>query len=242
MRRAAGHGAGRRAGQPGLQATRCTRAGRWQRWRRPRGRVACRSALLMLLRRLRAGLAAQPGHPRQRRALRGARHPPAWRCCATSPAPTARCGAMREGGLSLAVTTLFWGVGATLQFAVLRWAQDHLGLPLDQAAYLQAAVAVGVVAGAARPAAGCRWPARAACCLRRRARPADAGGGADAQRVAGGAAADAGRRRRRPAGGAAERAAAAPRLRAAHRRPVDRRAGLQRERQRPGHAGASMPR
>jgi MFS family permease len=54
----------------------------------------------------------------------------------------------RRGGLSLAVTTLFWGVGATLQFAVLRWASDVLGLPLSQAATLQAAVAVGVVAGA----------------------------------------------------------------------------------------------
>ena len=54
-----------------------------------------------------------------------------------------------EGGLSLAVTTLFWGVGATLQFAVLRWAQTCLNLSLDRAAYLQAVVAVGVVAGAA---------------------------------------------------------------------------------------------
>jgi MFS transporter, LPLT family, lysophospholipid transporter len=53
------------------------------------------------------------------------------------------------GGLSLAVTTVFWGFGATLQFAVLRWAGESLGLSLDQAAYLQAAVAVGVVAGAA---------------------------------------------------------------------------------------------
>ncbi len=59
-----------------------------------------------------------------------------------------------EGGLSLAATTLFWGVGATLQFAVLRWAGEVLHLPLSQAAYLQAAVAVGVIAGAA--AAG-RW-------------------------------------------------------------------------------------
>ena len=49
-----------------------------------------------------------------------------------------------EGGLSLAATTLFWGVGATLQFAVLRWAGAALALPLSQAAYLQAAVAVGV--------------------------------------------------------------------------------------------------
>lgn len=54
-----------------------------------------------------------------------------------------------EGGLSLAVTTLFWGVGATLQFMVLRWAQECLGLTLSQAAYLQAAVALGVVMGAA---------------------------------------------------------------------------------------------
>jgi MFS transporter, LPLT family, lysophospholipid transporter len=55
----------------------------------------------------------------------------------------------RDGALSLAVTTLFWGVGATLQFAVLRWAGEALGLPLERAAYLQAAVALGVVAGAA---------------------------------------------------------------------------------------------
>jgi MFS family permease len=60
----------------------------------------------------------------------------------------------RDGGLSLAVTTIFWGVGATLQFAVLRWAADVLHLSLDRAAYLQAAVAVGVIIGAG--AAG-RW-------------------------------------------------------------------------------------
>ena len=53
-----------------------------------------------------------------------------------------------DGGLSLAATTLFWGVGATLQFAVLRWGADVLHLSLDRAAYLQAAVAVGVVGGA----------------------------------------------------------------------------------------------
>lgn len=54
-----------------------------------------------------------------------------------------------EGGLSLAATTLFWGVGATLQFVVLRWAVEALGLTLDRAAYLQGAVALGVIAGAA---------------------------------------------------------------------------------------------
>jgi LPLT family lysophospholipid transporter-like MFS transporter len=54
----------------------------------------------------------------------------------------------RRGGLSLAVTTLFWGVGATLQFAVLRWAVEVLASSLSQAASLQAAVAGGVVLGA----------------------------------------------------------------------------------------------
>jgi MFS family permease len=54
-----------------------------------------------------------------------------------------------EGGLSMAATTLFWGAASVLQFIVLRWAVDSLGLPLDRAAYLQAAVAVGIVVGAA---------------------------------------------------------------------------------------------
>jgi LPLT family lysophospholipid transporter-like MFS transporter len=52
------------------------------------------------------------------------------------------------GQISLAVTTLFWGAGATLQFIVLKWAQLHLGLRLDQAAVLQGIFAVGVAAGA----------------------------------------------------------------------------------------------
>jgi len=59
-----------------------------------------------------------------------------------------------DGGLSLTVTTIFWGVGATLQFAVLRWSSETMHLSLDRAAFMQAAVAVGVIAGAA--AAG-RW-------------------------------------------------------------------------------------
>ena len=53
-----------------------------------------------------------------------------------------------DGALSMAVTTLFWGAAAVLQFAVLRWAVDVLGLTLDRAAYLQAVVAVGIVGGA----------------------------------------------------------------------------------------------
>ncbi len=49
----------------------------------------------------------------------------------------------------MSVTTLFWGAAAVLQFAVLKWAVDHLGLSLGQAAGLQAVVAVGILAGAA---------------------------------------------------------------------------------------------
>ena len=55
----------------------------------------------------------------------------------------------RIGCLSLSVTTLFWGVGAVIQFAVLLWAQQTLNMPLEQGAYLQAVVAFGVIAGAA---------------------------------------------------------------------------------------------
>jgi MFS family permease len=52
------------------------------------------------------------------------------------------------GQISLAVTTLFWGAGATLQFIVLKWAEKSLGMPLDRAAILQGVVAVGVALGA----------------------------------------------------------------------------------------------
>jgi LPLT family lysophospholipid transporter-like MFS transporter len=52
------------------------------------------------------------------------------------------------GQISLAVTTLFWGAGATLQFLVLQWGAVHLGLPLDRSAVLQGITAVGVAMGA----------------------------------------------------------------------------------------------
>ena len=59
-----------------------------------------------------------------------------------------------EGALSMSVTTLFWGAAAVLQFAVLRWAVERLGLALDQAACLQAMVALGIMLGATLAA---RW-------------------------------------------------------------------------------------
>ena len=52
------------------------------------------------------------------------------------------------GQISLAVTTLFWGAGATLQFIVIKWAEVALDLGLSKASMLQGVVAVGVAAGA----------------------------------------------------------------------------------------------
>jgi hypothetical protein len=54
----------------------------------------------------------------------------------------------RLGQISLAVTTLFWGAGATLQFIVIKWAQVALHMSLSQGAILQAISAFGVAGGA----------------------------------------------------------------------------------------------
>ncbi len=52
------------------------------------------------------------------------------------------------GQISLAVTTLFWGAGATLQFIVIEWAKSALGFGLSRAAILQGVVAFGIALGA----------------------------------------------------------------------------------------------
>ena len=57
------------------------------------------------------------------------------------------------GQISLSVTTLFWGAGATLQFLVLAWADSNLGLDLSKAAILQGVVAIGIAIGAVLAAA-----------------------------------------------------------------------------------------
>ena len=58
------------------------------------------------------------------------------------------------GRVSLLVTTLLWGVGATLQFVVIDWSREKLMLSLDRAAMLPGVVAVGVAVGAVCAA---RW-------------------------------------------------------------------------------------
>jgi len=54
----------------------------------------------------------------------------------------------RLGQISLAVTTLFWGAGATLQFIVIEWARAALGFDLSRAAILQGVTAFGIAIGA----------------------------------------------------------------------------------------------
>ncbi|MBK6972982.1 MAG: lysophospholipid transporter LplT [Sterolibacteriaceae bacterium] len=54
----------------------------------------------------------------------------------------------RLGQISLAVTTLFWGAGATLQFIVLKWAEVALHLDLSKASLLQGVTAIGIAVGA----------------------------------------------------------------------------------------------
>ena len=51
------------------------------------------------------------------------------------------------GQVSLAVTTLFWGVGATLRLLIIEWASLNLKYSLGQATQLTAATAVGIALG-----------------------------------------------------------------------------------------------
>jgi len=52
------------------------------------------------------------------------------------------------GQISLAVTTLFWGAGATLQFIVIDWSSTALGYNLSDASILQGMAAFGIALGA----------------------------------------------------------------------------------------------
>lgn len=52
------------------------------------------------------------------------------------------------GQISLAVTTLFWGTGATLQFIVLEWAKQSMGMSYEKATTMVGLVGLGVTVGA----------------------------------------------------------------------------------------------
>ena len=53
------------------------------------------------------------------------------------------------GQVSLAVTTLFWGVGATLRLMVIAWAAYNLAFGLDHATQITGLVAFGIAIGSA---------------------------------------------------------------------------------------------
>ena len=53
------------------------------------------------------------------------------------------------GQVSLAVTTLFWGFGATLRLLIIAWAALNLKFGLDQATQLTGLTALGIAIGAA---------------------------------------------------------------------------------------------
>lgn len=52
-----------------------------------------------------------------------------------------------RGHVSLAVTTLFWGAGATLRLVVIAWAAVALNFSLEQSTQLMALLAVGIAIG-----------------------------------------------------------------------------------------------
>ncbi|MBU3739407.1 MAG: lysophospholipid transporter LplT, partial [Rhodoferax sp.] len=54
----------------------------------------------------------------------------------------------RLGQISLAATTLIWGVAGNLRFIVLAWAAAALGYTVTQASALQGVVAIGMAVGA----------------------------------------------------------------------------------------------
>src|SRR5213592_1560768 len=82
----------------------------------------------------------------------GARYPHQERNLVRLLSDFSRCFMMlwrdKLGQISLAVTTLFWGAGSTLQFIVLKWAERALGMNLSQASTLQAVIALGIAGGA----------------------------------------------------------------------------------------------
>ena len=67
--------------------------------------------------------------------------PDFWRC-------NARLWRDRLGQISLAATTLIWGVAGNLRFIVLAWAAAALGYSVTQASALQGVVAIGMAVGA----------------------------------------------------------------------------------------------
>jgi MFS transporter, LPLT family, lysophospholipid transporter len=82
----------------------------------------------------------------------GARYPHQERSPARLLVDFSRCFVLlwrdKLGQISLAVTTLFWGAGACLQFIVIKWAERQLHMQLEGGAMLSGVSAVGIAIGA----------------------------------------------------------------------------------------------
>jgi LPLT family lysophospholipid transporter-like MFS transporter len=107
-----------------------------------------RNGALLRRRFLPARGAVQPLCSRHRRRSPGAAQEPLVSAARIQSLPDALLWRDRLGQVSLAVTTLFWGAGATLQFIVIKWAETALQLDLSKSSMLQGVVAVGVALGA----------------------------------------------------------------------------------------------
>ena len=68
------------------------------------------------------------------------------------------------GQVSLAVTTLFWGAGATLRLLVLAWAAVALNFDIGEAAKLTAWVAIGIAIGSVLAAKFVKLERSVRCC------------------------------------------------------------------------------
>lgn len=107
-----------------------------------------RSATAFILALYAVGALASLAIPRGRASNPSALAQPA-RLVSAFAVSTARLWGDPMARLALATTSLFWAMAAALQFLVLRWGSETLGLPLSGAAMLQGALAIGIMAGAA---------------------------------------------------------------------------------------------
>ena len=84
---------------------------------------------------------------------------PRWCCCPTSGAATAASGTTDKlGQISLATTTLFWGVSGNLRYIVLAWAAVALGYSTTRPRRWVGVVAIGTAVGAVVASVyGCGW-------------------------------------------------------------------------------------
>ena len=71
-----------------------------------------------------------------------------WSWCPTSGSCNSRLWRDKLGQISLATTTLFWGVGGNLRYIVLAWSAAALGYSTTQASSLVGVVAIGTAVGA----------------------------------------------------------------------------------------------